>query len=440
MSWTDKELSEMAKAAQAEQKFAYQDSFWGEVEAMLPAKKKRAFPFFWLIAIPVVAAAGYMAFSSTQNRVNPTQVAKTMKLETPTVLITNDASIEKEVSAKEPTKHPYRNVTQFLNNSARQTKLKALNMGENSTTGIKSDVKESIPSLTLPTSSLVKKAKAQTIFSENQDLSIQKPKTLGKTLLTYPSLESNRINSGLAISPSLLEKKAGSSFSEPIELLPLLSLNLLARTSIPTISPLLSRKRSNFWNGYVEGGFTMGQSFASPQVGHTTAYNLGFGARYDFANYFFQFGLGGEIQNVKYEMNEREKIYHTSSTVFENIFSYKQLYRFEAPITFGYQFPKHVVQLSVIPAYLMGAKMKYTYLENGSMLRDETLYETEHGKKVAWNDFSTTFALGYGYRLTKTMTLGANVRWQLMNQLNTTTEGGNVRPFSGQIFFRKTLR
>ncbi len=444
MSWTDKELSEMAKAAQAEQKFVYQDSFWTEVEAMLPAKKKRGLPFYWFALVPVAVALAYFAMLPNDGELTSLQAAKTM----PTL--------------SEGLNRTERIPSATLDNSIDGTKASSSsavgynrigNQGQTYVNeGLGARTSSLVPNMKL-TPELERVDPIQTSILEGSlqvspapDILLAEGKNSDETGLNYTKIESQTIAANrTGITPVIIAEKTESAnqeyIDESMDLLRPLTIRSFEKNPSPSLQayhPLMMSRKP--WNAYAEGGFTMGQAYTS-DLGFTTAFNLGGGARYDFKNYFLQLGLSGELQNVRYELSERAKIYHTSSTMLENKFSYRQLYRAEMPLTLGYQFTKHTFQMSVIPSYLVGTKMKYAYMENGTTLRDETMYETVPGDKVGWNDFTTSFGLGYGYRLTKTIVLGANVEWKLINQLsNKTAIEANTRPLSGQVFIRKTLR
>lgn len=444
MSWTDKELSEMAKAAQAEQKFAYQDSFWTEMEAMLPAKKKKVLPFFWLALIPVVATIGYLAYPSTHNDLMANEAVKTFEngfqsqigLSGHALAANNIKQVNRSSQAGVAVKQQSYSIT---NSKANAASTALSNKKEISTINKSTDSNKALAKSQIMNDKPISIDNGVSEIDNGQSSSLKTRLTVFKAepLDLIPA----KAEPIVQVNTPIVQNKERKISAWPIGGLQPLRVSTFAFAAKPEFLPLTSRLKRNFWNAYAEAGFSMGQSYMTSQVGHTTAFNLGAGARYDFNNYFVQFGLAGELQKVKYELSDRSVIYGFDKTELENRFTYNQLYRVEAPLSIGYQFPKHLFQLSVIPAYLVGTKMDYSHLMNGSLVSNETMYEMEPGKKEAWNDFSTSFGLGYGYRLTKTISLGANVKWQLINQLNNknATEG-NVRPLSGQVFIRKTLK
>ena len=419
MSWTDKELAEMANASQAEQKFAYNDSYFAEVEAMLPKKKKKLFPFFVLPLIPMLGILGYLGmYEPTSTHV--VDGAKTMQVDRRQV-----------AQAYSPIESTFQ--------STAETKMET-----NTTNSVRADLVSSNP-ISRPSSNrsmpLRSVLNERVILdpSENVQMeltAVEMPKIGTLNLSTIEFLDVNNLTLNAQAKPIVTERNNSILDFEVdrLQSLPLHLFSFQSPSAPEQMAPFTPRKT---WSMYVEAGVGMGESYLTSQVGHTQMASLGAGARYDFRSTFVQFGLAGEFQKVSMEISDRAKIYHTSSTELENVMDYKQLYRLQMPFTFGYKLNKHSLQASLTPSYLMGAKMKYTYLENGLAMRNETMYNQRKG----WNDFSTSVGFGYGYQLFKGLTLGANVNWQYMNQINRNeVSEGNQRPFSGQVFVRKTFK
>lgn len=435
MSWTDQEISEMAKAAQAEQKFAYQDTFWDEVEAMLPKKKKKSFPFFALGIIPLLGTLGFLATAPLQivtadqgvKRLEPIhsnwQIRRIGSMETDGSSVKKDYLAEETVAFEKPTHASKERQISIAAPSRIQAENVVAQM--QTTSGI--------------SNALQRTASSTPNMAGDQDVSAKNNATLGTELI----LESKK--STLKMDEIPVERENSPRVQSTDRLAGEYTIDRLLFNSITAFDlkkditglPVLARKLRPYWNGYLETGYSMGQNYMYTEAAHTRAFSFGGGMRRNFSGYFLQMGLAGEIQNVKLELSEREKIYHTSSSDFENRFSYKEVYRIQAPFTLGYNLKNHVFQMNLVPAYLYGAKMKYAYLENGVTLRDETIYGVTKG----WNRFSASFGFGYGYQIVKTVTLGGNFNWQMVNQINKNmVNDGNVRPFSGQVFFRKTLK
>jgi hypothetical protein len=432
MSWTDKELDDMAKAAQAEQKFVYQDAFWAEAEAMLPAKKKFGFPFFALALIPLLGTLAYLG-TAPLNTTSIEQAAKRMDAKTSELIALQSFSM---LSNKNKTNS---NTNKEANNTTGET----ITSAESSI----SNRGQSFPNATRKSSSTPKTEEKNITFAETNTSAknAARMRKYGLNLVTVGTLATDEPEIRMEDTPltsdkSILEMRT----PKPLETKRWMNIDELQPNALtafafdPTVSllPVRFNRNRKYWNGYIEGGFGMGQSYMQSQVGHTTAFSFGGGARYNFSSYFLQMGLGGEFQKARLELSEREKIYHTGSTIVERDFSYRQLYRIEAPITLGYQLKNHLFQLSVIPAFLTGAKMIYSQREDGVMTDNGTSYANKEG----WKTFSTSFGVGYGYQVFKTVSIGANLKWQLMNQINKNmVSEGNVRPFSGQVFIRKTI-
>ncbi len=402
MSWTDDEIAEMARAGHAEQKFAYHDAFFAEVEGMLPTKQKRYFPFIVLPLLPLLGIFSYLTLFE-KTFIEPASVAKTIE----------------ENRGGDFFDIPVSNTEHHLKFHTNR------NTRENSVSHDKVSLENQNPAL---------RGTAQ--FSANAP---KKTKNNGTPLQSLETSESPvGVNSFSFEGPKLvLSTEREILKSIDINGLTPLSLNRFSITSETSIAQLSPYQKIVRWNIYVEAGAGMGQSYLNSQIGHTQSLNLGMGLRYDFKRSFVQFGLNGELQKVQLKINERTKIYHTSATNYENVFDYQSLYRVHMPFVYGYKLNRHSIQVSLASSYLVGAKMDYAYIENGQTLQSMTTYTERKG----WNNFSSSVGFGYGYQLPRKLTIGANVNWQLVNQINRNlvTDGVN-RPFSGQVFIRKLLK
>jgi Outer membrane protein beta-barrel domain len=423
MSWTDEELIEMANAAHAEQTFVYQDSFWKEASALLPQKKKRPWSLVLLALVPLAVTIGYIAMPKSEVPQGE-YVAKSL-----------DGKID-YISAKivEGKNSAQQSETSFWETPEYEAQIgadKSLSAQTNPFIGSKpskhSKDPQRIDKQTNTLSPIAAKSQVDELLSALVIDKFADKKEDEKPAIAVPS--------DVGVTASEIQGLEPKKFLE-IGLLKPIALSIPSMNYQPAYPSVFTRKPRNYWNMYAQAGFGMGQSYVFDQVGNTTSFSLGAGARYNFKGYFLQMGLAGELQNVRLELSERSKIYHTSSTTLENLFSYRQLYRIEMPFTLGYEIKKHVFQANVAPAYLISSKMNYKYLVDGNTLRDETMF----GNKTGWNDFSANVGFGYGYKLMKRVTIGADLKWQLMNQLNKDmVNEGNVRPFSGQVFLRKTF-
>jgi len=373
MSWTDQELSEMAKKAEAGHAFTYDDSFWGEMEALLPTKKKSIWPYFLAIVVPVVGAVT-LFFAWPSKGVSTSHVAKTIPFEV----------------------HRFGNTNNF-NLSSFQGKK----------------VVESV--------------------SYNGSQNVSHPQSSYSVEKTSAEISNvTEINSKTAT-----QEVIKTTEHEIVERLPFSPLSLLDFNQDLKMSALPYYSKRRFFSTFGELGFGIGETYRADQIGHTESISLSAGVRLTKNKLFGQAGLGFEVEKASLELSQREKTYNYSVNTYENRLSYKQGYRLNMPINFGYQIAKHTLQIGATPSCLLSTKMKYAYLENENVKRNETIF----GTKTGWKTFGLKLNLGYGFNLFPSTTLGVNFQIQLMNQLDRSwTTNENKMPISGQVFIRKTVR
>ena len=116
------------------------------------------------------------------------------------------------------------------------------------------------------------------------------------------------------------------------------------------------------------------------------------------------------------------------------------------PISLGYNFGRHNLNLGVRPSLIIGAQTQFQAFEDEQLLRTSQingLIEEEiNGENVrALMRFGVKPTLGYSYRINN-WTIGANVGVQLMQSVNEDLIDGfnNQFPVDGQIYLRRTIR
>lgn len=441
MSWTDSEISEMAKKAEADHAFTYQDSFWSEMEAMLPAKKKRFWPYFLAIAIPLVGTSAlWFGWPTTVESFS--QVAKTNTAGTnATHVLTSATNLDDQIAIN--------NTNTIENTNIGADGNKALSVSNN----------EDVTSQTLARKSIVndlnienkQEAKSTSLTQSNaskinavsksalDETKVDDANEIRNDIATNVELETPITTNSAEVStqesaPTAPTAALTRSNVDKLKMTPISTLYINQDTKIAAL-PYYSRRR--YFSAFGELGYGIGETYATDQIGHTEFASIAMGARLTKNKLFVQAGIGFEVEKAKLELSQREKIYSYSVNTYENRMSYKQMYRVNLPVNFGYQINKHVLQFGAAASYLMSTKMNYAYLENENVKRNETIY----GTKTGWNSFGLRVNVGYGFNILPSTTLGANFRVQLMNQLDTRwTPNENKMPISGQVFIRKTLR
>jgi hypothetical protein len=436
MSWTDKELDELARKAEANQTFAYDDSFWTEMEAALPAQKKRKWPVFLLALFPIIGVLAFyeVADSSLSDVSNG---AKKMKF-------VSTASSRNSSSADNNSGNA---------NTANLSSMVAASSNFSNLSARKTEIGNS-PFLPVEQRNISAHQFSASNENEEQKTAVARDKSTNYLLVTK-SENSNR-NSGVRpieneenearnslteglIKPLFTDESTMKTEEEQVGIgeLSTAVISVFSFESATNLANLKYRPVRPFYSLFTEIGLGMGETYAAGQIGHTKAANLSAGARYTNKHFFVQAGLGMEWEKVTLELCERSKVYKTSCTTYENRFSYKEMFRILVPLSVGYSLGNHVVQMGVTPTYLLGTKLNYSYLENDNLKRDELRFGTTEG----WKKFGLKTNIGYGYNVFPSTTIGANFQIQLINQLEKNWISNiNQYPISGQLFVRRTIR
>ncbi|MFA7272652.1 MAG: hypothetical protein WC044_02230 [Crocinitomicaceae bacterium] len=436
MSWTDKELDELARKAEANQTFAYEDSFWTEMEAMLPVQKKRKWPIFMLALIPVVGVLAFYELADSPI-LEVSNGAKTMEFAS--LASTGNSSLSTNNSGNTSAANLPSTVStssNFSNLSAEQTEK------GNSTNLPNARRNISVPQLNPTNEKGVQKMAIAAKELPNNWVASEVEKTDKTALISAvekPENESRNGRNEAVVTTESISKAAAEVEEEQvgIDRLPIALISLFTVDNALNPTTLRYRSARPFYSVFTEIGVGMGETYAAGQIGHTEAMNLTAGARYTNKRFFVQAGVGLEWEKAKLELCERSKVYKTSSTTYENRFSYKEMFRILVPLSVGYTLGKHVVQVGVTPTYLLGTKLNYSYFENDNLKRDELRF----GNTEGWKTFGLKTNIGYGYNLFPSTTIGANFQVQLINQLEKNWVNNiNRYPISGQLFIRRTIR
>ena len=438
MSWTDEEIDNLFQEGAKAQTFEYNNAYFSEVEAMLPVNNSGK-DFLWLgtaLLFIGVLTTGYFLNNTNELAGNEfaTQLANvdTDKMnskngefvkapfqgsEDATVLLnestdSNFGANQTEISTNDSLRqvgweHSMYNVNSIVSNSQS-------GLSNTSTQGIQNISKPSQSTTTVSTSVMTPEM-------------IAMAERLVEYRATNGILEQGAISEG-----SFLPISATLNTNAPNELD-----QLLDRSLIPNRLPVLSelRPKSAF---YVELNAGMSQSIIIPKKNTYATYGIGVGVESHFGNFNLTTGLNFAVadhNDLKFT-NYYDIPGFGAQTRFET-FKYDKVYSLDIPISLGYNFGKHNLNVGVRPSILIGANVLYQDFKDGELARSENLF----GLAGGLNRFGVKPTLGYAYHMNKWM-IGANVGVQLIQTVNEDRIDGvnSSFPVDGQIYLRRTIR
>ncbi len=389
MNWTEEDIDQLFRDSANQLNVPFQESYWTEMEAMLPQTKKKK-GLGWIFGGTIVCLALISTFffpESTAKSGNASN--ETVNNQIKNITQTNSVSaiqkmqvksVDIVLKAEKTTKNVSRlrqiNKKLLANSESLFTSNEFSNPGGENVQSIENQIE-------LPVQ-----------FEDQPTFSIEKLK-----LLTFPN--------------------------QPISLV----------TS--NFKNLILKRKSNVL--YVQIGAGLAESFMQTSESNwMPTINIGAGYQYSPEGFGFSAGLNlNTTFSNNLEINRKSKVYNFGSTNYEQNFRYKQIYTLELPLSIDFRKNKQTFSVGIAPTFIASSLMRFSQLEDGELSQDEVYI----GQKVGLNHFGLKPSLGYQLELARGWNVGMQLSTQLMQQVDDSQFIGIIRnnPFSGQITIRKTI-
>lgn len=436
MSWTDEEIDKLFQDGAKAQSFEYDNAYFTEMEAAALPVNKKGKDFLWMgtaLLFIAVLTTGYFVNETNDNVLNGTndQLAKlelnngnavdsksSMKDQQSTNMqvleqqdiestnLTSEEGVDAATANANSTDYPNNGGTPSQKEGGSKSK-KNTDAGENTTKA---------------------KTLAVTGSSGTKVIEEQDPKI--KQLINLRA--DTKINNQRQLDVLRVPITAGLMINPPKELDQVVGSSLIPN-ALPALSDL--RAKPVF---YVELNAGVSQSLITPSEYVFTSYGGGFGVESYLGNFNLTTGLNFKLsEHNDLFFTRSAKFYGFGSTLETDTYDYRKVYTIELPISLGYNFGNHNLNIGVRPSILIGAKVKHQSFENEELTRSEELYGLAGG--LTRYGLKPTF--GYSYHMNK-WTIGANIGVQLMQSIDEDfIDGFNNRfPVDGQIYLRRTIR
>ncbi len=394
MNWTEEDIDQLFKDSANQLNVPFQESYWTEMEALLPQTKKKK-GLGWIFGGTIACLALISTFffpengAETKNNVNQTAYNQIKNIEK---LVHQTADVT--------TKNQSQEIIQITDKHSKTNKVKS-------------------------------------ITNDPQFKSFQK-------LASSEVLDGSEQISDVSHKFNVQENEVASpSQSADYE--------LVSMQKLP-VTPIFKQENflisSNFKNNFskrkshslfLQMGAGLSESFMQTSEGNwMPTINIGAGYQYSPQGFGFSAGLNLNTSfSDNLEINRKSKVYNFGSTNYEQNFIYKQIYTLELPVSVDFRKNRQTFSLGIAPTFIAGSLMRFSQLENGNLSQDEYYI----GQKVGLSHFGLKPSLGYQLELTKGWNVGIQLSAQLMNQVDDSQFVGTIRnnPLSGQITIRKTI-
>lgn len=388
MKWTEEDVDQLFRDSANQLNVPFQESYWIEMEALLPQTKKRK-GLGWIFGGTIVCLALIATFFF------PETSAK--KLNSSNETVNNQA----KSSAKAQTVSTKQNLQSNVVEVAFDDGLAA----------------ENVSSTKLPSKRM--------LANTEELVSFESP-------YQAPNLLNFSQNS--AELPLQIEEEATYSI-EKLQLLALPKQTISLAT--PIFKNLNLKRKSKAFYVQIGGGFA--ESFMQTKESNwMPTLNIGAGYQYSPEGFGFSAGLNLNTTTAdNLEINRRSKVYNFGSTNYEQNFNYKQIYTVELPLSIDFRKNKQIFSVGIAPTFIASSLMKFSQLEDGNV----SIEEYYIGQKVGLNNFGFKPSVAYQLELAKGWNLGMQLNTQLIQQVDASQFVGLVRnnPLSGQITIRKVI-
>lgn len=396
MSWNDQDIDQLFKGAKAPEPAPFQESFWLEMEAMLPAEKRKKAGLWWVASgaatLLLLAGGGFwIANQSTENTDLSGQMKPFLGINRYQT-VSNDVDGFVEAAARE-------NNTGVTANTEAQPLTTADISSNNTSVSVSTEqpLPEVIPADNLAESSAMNSAPQteEPVFVDElpaQDLRLDKPTDLDK----YGSLQTNCID---------------------------LNQCMLDAVEFP--------KAPRF---YIQASAGIGQS-AQHVVGKSDLvhfYTVGGGLYKKFDRMVFTFGAN---MRVDFTGNILYTTYPSNNTRIDT--KYSQLYSFEMPVSMGYEAGRNSIVATVTPGFQTAFSGNQQETQSNVVVRSEQTFGKISNAKTLTMEIGVT----YWRTMAPNWYLGLGMNVDILKPFNSTMYAGEQRflPLNGQLCLRRTF-
>lgn len=374
MNWNDNDIDELFREAANEAHVSYDERYWTEMEALLPKKRRSRLGLWWISS---VLLTGVFAFVW--------------------ILTTSDQHATSAGSKQRTTSYSM---------SGPSSSSQAINLSTSLITSLSPERKS--------TPSQVRNNHVQETIEKTENQ------------LRGPAIPSNNENE-VNLVPEQVERLTARPLTQ------IQHERLLTKHSFPANC---NRSNNQF---FVEGGLGISQAWTiHPGAQPQTTWSATLGYNYSLNKHWY---VGGQV-GIRHtslrdiELNRSSKVYHFSSSYYQQAITYKDLFAIQFGVAVGFRGKQHSLELGFQPSLIAGAKMRYEMTVNGEVTDQKELW----GSTLGLKPLQLNAVLGYQFAFTNQLAAGMRVQIN-GNTLtpNTFTHAVRRFPVLGEVTFRYAL-
>jgi hypothetical protein len=414
MSWSDEEIDKIFREANLKKEAPiYQDSYFDEIEHLLPKKRNNKIVYFSFVALALFAISLVSFF-----------------------LIESESLAKSNLSAKNNKKNSEFTKEKNSNTNIKsQSKIKSIeNFEQNSeNTNFKNENHSTLTKITLikstseGTNSLDSEILNE-ITQQKESSLIEKSELLPKEKLIWSDFEEEqeiiRVDN---LGFNSIQKIENQDYNFEIQ-----ALNV----------PLLSKKNKIYAEislGFSES-FAMSNSNSTIKSSNQVYQSLSLASGYIYAAKKYNFGLGLNFTSYQVSdliLSRQSKVYDFEVNKYSQDIDYKNINVLEFDIFASRKFKNQQLGIGILPGYVLGSTIQFTKFENDIQVVDERIY----WNKLGMNNFTLRPQLSYSILL-KNIEIGTKISCILINPLSIEKFNNslNKNPFQAQISLRKTFK
>ena len=408
MSWKDEEIDKLYQESAENHSIEYKNEYWKEMEALLPESRGRDFLWFFT-AFLFIGIVGVNSFINSP--------------------IMSDAKIAQSTNENQ-------NIA-----DAENINEKDVNSISANNSVINNQKENSIASIT------VAKKDEQSNNNSSKESTPLKKSTFDYVLNEPIQIKSLSIKKNLILATEDKVQKTNNTTSHidnEIGNLPIRTLDISSPDHTLMVSPPYEGKTSSYvdFYGQVIGGIS--QSLSIPSDNYSYSYGFGFGAQFHKGQFQFTTGINALVSNHSdLQLNRSAKVYGFGSDLYNFNIDYKQIYSLNLLLTAGYQLGRHQINAGLRPSFAYSSQVQVSELsmDDAQSIVNNSETREVYGYMGAINQFGLKPMLGYSFKLSPTISIGANIGIQLMPSIKEDflTGSNRVYPIDGQIYFRKSF-
>ncbi|MGV3632200.1 MAG: hypothetical protein ACO1O6_13410 [Bacteroidota bacterium] len=443
MSWTDDEIDALFKEIPTQHKPSpFQDSFFDEIEPLLPQKRSRN-GLFWVLGSALIALLTTFIYSDFTPADGKAKISRQF---TSRSAAREQATVSSAHAEQKPELKSLGAKAPFANQSYEPAEQQGETNAAHKASGLQT---ASFRAAQQPALRGSDTKTGDFIINDDRAVSVQSQRNPAElpneTLLAAvdhnPAIfrnESEGVDEHVSEVQQAVEFISPSITSE-LSLLGLQAFHTDTEKEIQALYlPMLHRKHFitlEAGAGFTENFIKMDNASQKPMP---TA-SLGLSYQYRTKGLFYSAGFNWmNFSPNSLTLNRQSKVYDFNVTSYSQNIAYKWITLVEMPLTIGKRFRNHSFSAGIAPSLVLGSMVDIIQTENGLITNDYRMY----GNMTGLKQFSASVHVAYDLHIARNLDFGVKVSNMLVNPLDETRFIGNLNknPFQAQITLKKHFR